>query len=190
MDIDKIWIGIYISMGIIFIISIFAVFCSDIIIAALIRLKIIKKYQKINVFFSNVHKYLELHSDKKERIIIFILSILIRLIKYIFVFVLFVAIMDIAFDISVFAKFSFALAGTEMSTLLPVQGLGGFGTWELAFKFVFENMNVLAKGAEAHHFISFAQVGIIIHIISQVWEYSIGILAFFIFIVKNSLQKK
>jgi hypothetical protein len=98
--------------------------------------------------------------------------------------------MDIIFSISVFSKFSFALAGTEMSTLLPIQGVGGFGTWELAFKIIFENMNVLPKGTEAPHFISFAQVGIIIHIISQVWEYSIGILAFFVFIVKNNLQNK
>lgn len=177
-------------MGIIFLISIIAVFFSDKIIYFIINLKIVKKFEKLHKFFSDVFKYLELHKSRKERLILFGLSFLIRLIKYVFVFVLFSAIMEIAFNISIFSKFSFALAGTEMSSLLPIQGLGGFGTWELAFKLLFESLNVIGENTSRLSITSFAEAGIVIHIVTQVWEYSIGIIAFFIFTFKKGLQKK
>ncbi len=178
IDTDQLWIGIYISMGLIFLISIIAVFFSDKVVFFVVNLKIIKKIKKVHGFLSDVYTYLNLHRSKRERIKLFGLSFAIRLIKYIFVFVLFVAIMDIVFDINIFAKFSFALAGTEMSALLPIQGLGGFGTWELAFKLLFESLNVIGKETSKT---SFAEVGIVIHIVTQVWEYFIGIIAFIIF---------
>jgi len=173
IDTDQLWIGIYISMGLIFLISIIAVFFSDKVVFFVVNLKIIKKIKKVHGFLSDVYTYLNLHRSKRERIKLFGLSFAIRLIKYIFVFVLFVAIMDIVFDINIFAKFSFALAGTEMSALLPIQGLGGFGTWELAFKLLFESLNVIGKETSKT---SFAEVGIVIHIVTQVWEYFIGII--------------
>ncbi len=190
IDTDQLWVGIYISMGIIFLISVIAVFFSDRIIYFIINLKIVKKFEKLHKFLSDVFKYLELHKSRKERLILFGLSFLIRLIKYVFVFVLFSAIMEIVFNISIFSKFSFALAGTEMSSLLPIQGLGGFGTWELAFKLLFESLNVIGENTSRLSITSFAEAGIVIHIVTQVWEYSIGIIAFFIFTFKKGLQKK
>jgi len=186
---DNLWSGVYISMLIILLISIITVFFSENIIKIIINIKFIKKTKKIYDFLNEINNYLNLHKNNNERIIIFILSLLIRIVKYLFIFVLFIGIMKIGFELNVFSKFSFALAGTELSSLIPIQGLGGFGTWELAFKVLFESLNVMGNNTN-NSLIGLAQAGIIIHIVSQVWEYGIGIIALIIYISRINLQNK
>ncbi|MCP5102706.1 MAG: hypothetical protein GY950_04970, partial [bacterium] len=81
-----------------------------------------------------------------------------------------------------FASFSFGLAGTELSSLLPIQGIGGFGTWELAFSVIFKALAIPAQNLK--------EAGIVIHITTQVWEYAIGFVALaYLFISSRSTAK-
>ncbi len=168
--------AIYTGMGLIFSISIVMIFFADGIIRFILRQKIIelKRFPKPEKILKNINAYLEEHKKNSERLYIFFLSLLIRLIKYIFIYILFEGVVKIGGGLHTFATFSFMLAVTELSALIPIQGLGGFGTWELAFLFTFKlffnDLNL------ADDIIKTA--GFVIHITTQVWEYFIGLLAF------------
>jgi uncharacterized membrane protein YbhN (UPF0104 family) len=171
-------VAIFLAIGSIFLISIMIIFFSEIIIKAILKIKIIKKVQKLMQILCRIEKYLSEHKDNSERLLVFILSLAIRIIKYLFVFILFEGVVRIGFSMFSFAIFSFGLAGTELSSLLPIQGLGGFGTWELAFKFIFEMLKIPADNIK--------EAGFVIHITTQAWEYLIGLLAFvYLFLKKN-----
>jgi uncharacterized membrane protein YbhN (UPF0104 family) len=81
---------------------------------------------------------------------IFVLSLLIRLAKY----------------ISVFA-FILGLSGAELTSALPIKGLAGFGTWESAWALTFRLMDFDPRLAVIS--------GIGVHLLSNIFEYSLGI---------------
>jgi uncharacterized membrane protein YbhN (UPF0104 family) len=161
--------AIYTGMGFILILSVIVVFFSDVILKFLFKIEIFRKFPRIETFFLNIYDYLIAHKKNSERLIVFTLSFFIRLIKYVFVYILFEGIVRIGFGLHNFSLFSFGLAGTELSSLIPVQGLGGFGTWELAFSLIFKALQIPADNLK--------EAGFVIHITTQVWEYAIGIAA-------------
>lgn len=173
---------IYLGMGIIFALSVVVIFLADYILAFFLRIPILGRFPRLQAFFENILAYLRNHKDKKERTIVFLLSLAIRLIKYISVFILFAGIINIPFSLKYFAMFCFGLAGTELSSLLPLQGAGGFGTWELAFALVFKGLKFPLENVKL--------TGLVIHIITQVWEYLTGLLAFLYMMIRNRKNRK
>ncbi|MCK4761508.1 MAG: flippase-like domain-containing protein [Candidatus Aminicenantes bacterium] len=169
--------AIYTSMGFIFVISVVMVFFSDSILKFLLKIKILSRFPKVEKFFQNIYTYLTAHKKNSERLIVFVLSFFIRLIKYVFVYILFEGLVRIGFSLHHFSLFSFGLAGTELSSLIPIQGLGGFGTWELAFSLIFKALEIPAANLK--------EAGFVIHIVTQVWEYSIGIAALVYLFIKG-----
>jgi len=103
---------------------------------------------------------------------LFLLSLGVRLSKYISLFFLFYAVvksLGITFrDLNLFTIFS-GTAFTEVSSLLPIQGLAGVGTWEATWAAVFVFFGFTRQTAILS--------GIGVHWITQVTEYSIGILS-------------
>lgn len=171
--------AIYIGMGLIFSISVVMIFFADGIIRFILRQKTIKirRFPKLEGILKNINEYLIHHKKNSERLLVFFLSLVIRLIKYLFMFILFEGVVRIGGGLNTFATFSFGLAGTELSSLLPIQGIGGFGTWELAFSIVFKALEIPAENLR--------EAGFVIHITTQVWEYSIGLLAFLYLFIKK-----
>lgn len=170
--------AMYAGMGIIFVISVTAIFFAEPILRFILKFKPLHRFAKLTRFFQNVADYLSQHKSPGERLYVFFLSLVIRLLKYVFVYILFEGIVHLGFSLENFALFSFGLAGTELSALLPIQGLGGFGTWELAFAVIFKALAIPAANIKA--------AGFVIHITTQVWEYFIGLIAFgYLFVKKN-----
>lgn len=101
---------------------------------------------------------------------IFILSLLIRLAKYISLFALFFALLRshgfTIHDIS-FWTFILGLSGAELTSALPIKGLAGFGTWESAWALTFGLMDFDPRLAVIS--------GIGVHLLSNIFEYSLGI---------------
>ena len=165
--------AIYLGMMIIFLISVGMIFFADAVIGILLRLNMINRFQKIEKSLKNIYEYLIHHKKNSERLVVFALSFFIRIIKYVFIYILFESVVQIGWGFKIFSIFSFSLAITELSSLLPIQGLGGFGTWELAFAVSF--------GAMFNTFdisrVTLQSAGFVIHITTQVWEYFIGLAA-------------
>ena len=121
-----------------------------------------------------------LETIRSPRIIIpmFIVSLFIRLGKYVSLFVLLYALLrSHGFqwsDLS-FWKTILGLTGAEMTSALPIKGIADFGTWESAWVLVFQWMAFDARLALLS--------GIGIHLITNLWEYSLGFLSLLILIV-------
>ena len=101
---------------------------------------------------------------------IFVLSLLIRLAKYISVFALFFALLrSHGFSISDLNCWTFilGLSGAELTSAFPIKGLAGFGTWESAWALTFRLMDFDSRLA----IIS----GIGVHLLTNIFEYSLGI---------------
>jgi glycosyltransferase 2 family protein len=160
---------IYLAMGIIFIISIVMIFFADVFTGLALRKKMFQGVPKLENVVSHIDEYLRQHKSNGERLKLFLLSFVVRLLKYIYVYILFEGVVQIGVGMHQFSLFSFGLAGTELSSLFPIQGPGGFGTWELAFTVIFEALKVPAANIK--------EAGFVIHITSQVWEYTIGFAA-------------
>ena len=160
---------IYIGMAIIFVISAAAIFFTDPILGFILRKNLLSRFAKLERTAQHIHGYLQEHKSNWERLRVFLLSLAIRLVKYVFVFILFEGVVHLGFGIEQFSLFSFGLAGTELSALMPTQGPAGFGTWELTFTFIFQALAIPAQNIK--------EAGFVIHITTQVWEYSIGLLA-------------
>ena len=113
---------------------------------------------------------LESIQGRGKAIPVFLLSLLIRLAKYISVFALFFALLrSHGFslgDLS-FWTFILGLSGAELSSALPIKGLAGFGTWESAWALSFRVMDFDPQLA----IIS----GIGVHLLSNTFEYTLGI---------------
>lgn len=170
--------AIYTAMGLIFSISVVMIFFAEGVIRFILKLKLTAQCVKLEETLKKIEVYLAGHKRNSERLLVFGLSLAIRVIKYLFVFILFEGVVRIGFGFNTFASFSFGLAGTELSSLLPIQGLGGFGTWELAFAFIFKALAIPAENVK--------EAGIVIHIITQVWEYAIGLAALlYLFLTAN-----
>jgi len=116
-----------------------------------------------------VHEYLAAHEGMPERLKLLGISFASRLCKYVYNYILFEGVLHLGISLKHFSLFCFGLAATEASALLPIHGPAGFGTWELAFAFVFSALRVPAANIQ--------EAGFVIHITSQAWEYAIGLLA-------------
>ena len=68
--------------------------------------------------------------------------------------------------ISIF-KTILGITGAELTSALPVKGLGGFGTWESAWALTFQMMDFDPKIAVLS--------GLGVHLITNLFEYSLGI---------------
>jgi uncharacterized membrane protein YbhN (UPF0104 family) len=109
---------------------------------------------------------------KKKRLdfSLFCLSLLIRLGKYASIyFLLFALLHSHGFTLRSLSLWELILAvtGAELTAVLPVKGIAGFGTWESAWALAFALMNFDQSLA----IIS----GIGIHLITNLFEYSLGI---------------
>ena len=158
-----------IGMAVIFVISVVMIFLADHILGFVLKKKMLKRLTKPEQMVRNIHDYLKEHKTRGERFRVFLLSLAIRVIKYVFVFILFEGVVHLGFGLRNFSLFSFGLAGTELSSLVPIQGPAGFGTWELAFTVIFKALAIPAENIK--------EAGFVIHITTQVWEYFIGLLA-------------
>jgi uncharacterized membrane protein YbhN (UPF0104 family) len=152
----------------IFAVSATAIFFAHHIFNFILRKKIISRFSRLETVVRNIRDYLEEHTSRPERLNVFLLSLASRAVKYLFVFILFEGVVRLGFGIGDFSRFSFGLAGTELSSLFPIQGPAGFGTWELAFALIFEALGIPAANIK--------EAGFVIHITTQAWEYFIGLL--------------
>jgi len=108
--------------------------------------------------------------EKKIDLPLFFLSLLIRLGKYVSIyFLLFALLRSHGFSLSTFSfwKLILGITGAELTSILPVKGLAGFGTWESAWTLTFGLMNF----DQSLTIIS----GIGVHLITNLFEYSLGI---------------
>jgi uncharacterized membrane protein YbhN (UPF0104 family) len=113
---------------------------------------------------------LEVIQEKKLGIPFFILSLGVRAAKYVSIyFLLFGLLRSLHFgfgDIS-FWKLILGITGAEMTSVLPVKGLAGFGTWESAWAIAFGLMKYEPR-------ISILS-GLGVHLVTNVFEYALGI---------------
>lgn len=101
---------------------------------------------------------------------ILVLSFLIRMAKYISVFALFFALLrSHGFSLRDlnFWTFILGLSGAELTSVFPIKGLAGFGTWESAWALTFRLMDFDPRLAVIS--------GIGVHLLSNIFEYSLGI---------------
>lgn len=101
---------------------------------------------------------------------IMVLSFLIRLAKYgALYFLLFALLHSHGFSLPDlnFFKTILGITGAELSSALPLKGLGGFGTWESAWALTFRMMGFDSQLAVIS--------GIGVHLITNLFEYLIGI---------------
>ena len=101
---------------------------------------------------------------------VFLLSLLIRLAKYVSVYYLFFGLLrSLGFSLSdlSFWVFILGISGAELTSALPVKGLAGFGTWESAWALAFRLMGFDARTAILS--------GIGVHLLTNVFEYALGI---------------
>lgn len=161
----------FVVMAILFLLSVLVIFFSDRFFQFLLKgNKLSRRYLvKIEGTIRKINAYLLEHDKNSERLKIFALSFAGRAIKYMHNFILFEGVLHLGTGLKNFSLFCFGLAATEMSSLSPIQGPAGFGTWELAFSFVFSALQIPAANIK--------EAGFVIHITSQVWEYAIGLLA-------------
>lgn len=108
---------------------------------------------------------------------IFVLSLLIRLAKYISVFALFFSLLRshglTLHDLN-FWTFILGLSGAELTSAFPIKGLAGFGTWESAWALSFKLMDFDPRLAVIS--------GIGVHLFSNIFEYSLGIASILILV--------
>jgi len=119
----------------------------------------------------------EFSATKKRHIFwpVLAISLALRLAKYgALYFLLYSILCSYGFnlhDLSFF-KTILGITGAELTSILPIKGLGGFGTWESAWVITFKLMNFQPQLA----IIS----GIGVHLITNLFEYILGILSIII----------
>ncbi len=161
---------LYWGLLILFLLSAVFIVYAQHVLALILKISFIQGTDKLRVVLTRVHHYLQSHQGWGERLKLFFLSLLIRLGKYISLYILFWGVVRLTISVNTFSQFCFGMAGTEMSALLPIQGVGGFGTWELAFSIFFKSFNI----PSGDPFLT----GLVIHVTTQVWEYTVGLAAF------------
>lgn len=128
---------------------------------------------------------------KKRKIFwqISFLSLFIRLAKYCSVYFLLFSILrshDFTLKNLSFWKVILGSAGGNLTDVLPIKGIAGFGTWESAWALIFKMMNFEPRLAILS--------GIGVHLITNLFEYSLGIIAILIlalpFIAKRDNREK
>ena len=122
----------------------------------------------------------ELERIRKRRIHtrILLLSLAIRAAKYISLYLLLLSLLR-SFglfmpDIS-FSKTILGITGAELTGALPVKGLAGFGTWESAWALTFNLLDIESSGSQAVNLAVLSGIGL--HLITNIFEYSLGILS-------------
>jgi len=100
------------------------------------------------------------------------LSLLIRLTKYgALFFLLFALLHSHGYSIGdlSFPKTILGITGAEMSSVMPIKGIGGFGTWESAWALTFRLLGFDAGLAVIS--------GIGVHLITNLFEYALGVVS-------------
>ena len=100
------------------------------------------------------------------------LSILIRMAKYGSLYFLLIALLHshgFSLQNLNFFKTILGITGAELSSALPIKGLGGFGTWESAWALTFRLMNFDPQLAVIS--------GIGVHLLTNIYEYLLGIVS-------------
>jgi len=72
--------------------------------------------------------------------------------------------------------------GAELTSVLPIKGIGGFGTWESAWALSFQLMDFDSRLAVI--------TGIGVHLITNLFEYMLGIAAILVLVAPLLLKKK
>lgn len=146
-----------------------------------------KNWAKISV--DKVEATIQSFNHIRERKIyfpVFFLSLFIRLAKYISLyFLLFSLLRTHGYSLHElsFWKLILGITGAELTSVLPVKGIAGFGTWESAWTITYKLMNFEQSLA----IIS----GIGVHLLSNIFEYSLGIASLLILalpFLKKSLK--
>jgi uncharacterized membrane protein YbhN (UPF0104 family) len=159
------------AMAVLFVASALVLFFSRPFLQFLLRGDTLRRLRlaRIEGTLLAVSAYLSEHGQARERLKLLAISFGSRLCKYVYNFILFEGVLHLGISLKNFSLFCFGLAATETSTMLPIHGPAGFGTWELAFAFVFSALRIPADNIK--------EAGFVIHITSQAWEYGIGLLA-------------
>jgi uncharacterized membrane protein YbhN (UPF0104 family) len=116
---------------------------------------------------------------------LFGLSLLIRLGKYASLFVLFFALIrsqGFALSDLSFGKVILGVTGAEMTSALPIKGLAGFGTWESAWAVALRLMRFDPQLAVLS--------GLGIHLLTNLFEYSLGLASLVILLLPFVRKKK
>ncbi len=124
----------------------------------------------------------ELDKIKKRKISwqLFLLSLGIRLAKYVSLyFLLFSLLRSHGFSLESlsFSKTILGITGAELTSALPVKGIGGFGTWESAWA-----LTLTLMGFETR--VAILSSGI--HLITNFFEYFLGILSILVLVFRRS----
>ena len=122
---------------------------------------------KVESVFAAVEDYFGRHGSAGERLSVLGLSLAVKLIKYVSLYILFVGATGADVSPRSLSLFSFGVAGAELSSFLPVQGLAGLGTWEAAFALVASKIGLDLPNP----FLT----ALVIHLVTQVWEYALGL---------------
>ncbi|MHB8055834.1 MAG: lysylphosphatidylglycerol synthase transmembrane domain-containing protein [Candidatus Aminicenantales bacterium] len=128
--------------------------------------------------FENLDQTIVLLKQTRERGLtpaMFILSLLIRLGKYVSLFILLFAVLHgqgVAWADLSFWKTVLGLNGAELTAALPVKGLAGFGTWESAWVATMHLMRFDPRLAILS--------GLGIHLVTNVFEYTLAISCLFL----------
>ncbi len=104
--------------------------------------------------------------------VVLALSLVLRLTKYgALYFLLHALLANQGFPLAAlnFWKVLLGIAGAELSSNLPIQGLAGIGTWETAFALAFRLMGYAERIAIV--------AGFGLHLVTQLFEYTLGALA-------------
>jgi uncharacterized membrane protein YbhN (UPF0104 family) len=157
------------AMAVLFTVSSLVVFFSKRFFEFLLKGNKLSRIPLTTGVIRGISEYLAAHGKNTERLKLLAISFASRLCKYVYNFILFEGVLHLGLGLKNFSLFCFGLAATEMSLLLPIHGPAGFGTWELAFVFVFSALRIPADNIK--------EAGFVIHITSQAWEYAIGLLA-------------
>lgn len=129
----------------------------------------------------------ELEGTKQRGIFwpLFIVSFLIRSAKYGALYFLLAALLKshgyVLRQIS-FWKTVLGINGAELTSVLPIKGIGGFGTWESAWALSFQLMDFDSRLAVI--------TGIGVHLITNLFEYILGIAAILVLVAPLLLKKK
>lgn len=136
---------------------------------------------KISAVLAAIEGYFSSHASSRERAATLGLSFAVKLAKYISLYVLFAGMTGAGFAWRSLSLFSFGIAGAELSSFLPIQGLAGLGTWEASFALVAGKIGLSLENP----FLT----ALVIHLITQVWEYSLGLGALWVLSVRARRQK-
>jgi uncharacterized membrane protein YbhN (UPF0104 family) len=152
------------------ILTFLVVIYAHIFVLWLLKFNLFNKHLKVRTFLENVLAYLKNHDRFKERLNLFVLNLVVKVLKYVSAYLLFEGVVRAGFSIGNLAVFSVGLATAEISAIVPVQGIGGLGTWEAAFTLIFSQLAI----DSGNTFLT----GLVLHVVTQCWEYAIGIIAF------------